>query len=93
VLHAAGIVLAAATLCLTTATSANAATGTLIVNGRGNADPSGCYSSDRWPLTVENSTNTPVTIFDSANCDGRRLDELPPGQSRTFEFGASVYVP
>ncbi|GAA1960468.1 hypothetical protein [Kitasatospora viridis] len=93
VLHAAGIVLAAATLGLTTATSAGAATGQLSLNDQFFQDPSGCYNAESGPLNVYNGTDQEVTVFGNADCTGPVNGTVDPGQSGNFDFGASVSVP
>ncbi|TQF02504.1 hypothetical protein E6W39_09745 [Kitasatospora acidiphila] len=93
ILHAAGVVAAAAALCLTTATSAGAATGTLVLNGQRITNPQGCYNSDLWPMGVGNETDKAVLVFDGGDCDGQVIASLPPGRNGVFEFGASVRVP
>ncbi|MFC4120566.1 hypothetical protein, partial [Nonomuraea zeae] len=65
-----GAVAAAALLALSVPSPAQAANGVLIVNGQVHVDPSGCYSSFRWPLVVENHTDEIALIFDSADCTG-----------------------
>lgn len=93
ILHAAGVMAAAATLCLTTATSAGATTGALVLNGERITNPHGCYNSDRWPLSVGNETNEAVTIYNGSDCSGSVEIVLAPGSTAVSEFGQSVYVP
>jgi hypothetical protein len=93
VLHAVGIVLAAATLCLTTATTANAASGTLDLNGKRIPNPSGCYNSDRFPTSIGNQTDAPVLVFDQRDCAGRVIEVVPPSGRTVSEFAQSVFVP
>ncbi|MFI9273811.1 hypothetical protein ACIGXM_24330 [Kitasatospora sp. NPDC052896] len=92
-LHAAGVALTAAALCLTTAISASAATGQLVLDGKVINNPSGCYNSDRWPLFVDNRTDQPVLVFDGQNCQGRVLQVVDPGDDAVSVFGHSVQVP
>ncbi|MGW3494494.1 hypothetical protein [Streptomyces sp. NPDC001020] len=92
-LHAAGIAVTAAILCLTTVTSASAATGTLYLNGKAIKNPSGCYNSRLRPLGIQNHTNEAVLVFRGSDCTGTAEGVVAPRRSHVFEFGASVYVP
>ncbi|NUT54227.1 MAG: hypothetical protein HOV94_44095 [Saccharothrix sp.] len=82
----------ALTGALTTA-PASAARGTLRVSGNVFPNPSGCYHGQYWPLVVENDTNRVATVYDQENCRGDRIGTVEQGESGTFEFGASVYIP
>ncbi|KJS63542.1 hypothetical protein [Streptomyces rubellomurinus] len=93
VLHAAGVALTAAALCLTTATSAGAAAGAIILNGQAIQDPSGCYNVPGWPAVVDNQTDQVVTVFGNDDCTGPVNGTVGPGEMGTFDFGASVFVP
>ncbi|MEU9315296.1 hypothetical protein [Streptomyces sp. NPDC048295] len=92
VLTAFGTLAAVAMLSVSVTQSAAAATGDLVINGKVHVNPSGCFDSDRWPLSVQNRTNEMVLIFDSPNCSGRVIAVVPPGSSQVSEFGASVFV-
>ena len=92
-LHAAGIATTAAALCLTTVTTASAATGTIYLNGKAIKNPSGCYNSRIRPLSVKNRTNEAVLVFRGSNCTGASEGAVAPRRDHVFEFGASVYVP
>ncbi|WP_326767165.1 hypothetical protein OG978_23880 [Streptomyces sp. NBC_01591] len=92
VLTAFGTLAAAAMLSVSVTQSASAAQGDLVVNGTVYSDPSGCYPSDRWPLSVENYTNEPALIFGSADCSGPILGFVTPGSSQVSEFGGSVFI-
>ncbi|MFI6283359.1 hypothetical protein ACIBCM_01160 [Streptomyces sp. NPDC051018] len=87
-----GTLAAATMLAAAVPQSALAATGDLAVNGKVHHDPSGCYKSDRWPLTVDNRTNEPAFIFEDADCSGAIVRIVPPGSSAVSEFGASVFI-
>ncbi|WP_117397703.1 hypothetical protein [Actinomadura spongiicola] len=83
-----------AALTLTSATPALAARGTLTLSGNRYTNPTqGCYNGQYRPLTVENHTDAPVFVFDDHNCHSERLGTVPPGQTRLFEFGNSVFLP
>ncbi|MER6912486.1 hypothetical protein ABT354_12525 [Streptomyces sp. NPDC000594] len=83
----------AGTLAVTLPASAFAATGELTINRQHYDNPSGCYTSDRWPLSVRNGTDESALIFDDDKCEGQVAAVLPPGQRGVFEFGRSVYLP
>lgn len=92
VLTAFGTLAVAAMLSVSVTQSASAAQGDLVVNGMVYSDPSGCYSSNRWPLTVENYTNDLAVIFQSADCTGPILGIVRPGSAEVSEFGGSVFI-
>ncbi|MCC9308497.1 hypothetical protein LN042_15610 [Kitasatospora sp. RB6PN24] len=91
-LHAAGVAAVAAALCLTTATSAGAATGTLTLNGRTISDPHGCYNADRSPMSIGNQTDENVYVYRDSDCSGYPVGLMPPGQDVVFNPASSVYV-
>ena len=70
-----------------------AASGTLVLSGVKYTNPTGCYNSTLRPLSAANHTDESFLVFDAADCTGKPLGVVAPGKSRTFEFGASVYVP
>ncbi|MFC4562630.1 hypothetical protein ACFO4E_12260 [Nocardiopsis mangrovi] len=86
-------------LLLTTAiavagpTAAQAATGTLIVNGHPVENPSGCYDARAWPMTVENRTDRTAVVHSGPGCLGDRVREVGPGAGVAGEFALSVSVP
>ncbi|MCX5110115.1 hypothetical protein OOK13_16505 [Streptomyces sp. NBC_00378] len=92
VLTAFGTLAAAAMLSVSVTQSASAAQGDLVVNGTVYSDPTGCYPSDRWPLSVENYTNDLAVIFQGADCSGPILGVVAPGGSEVSEFGGSVFI-
>ncbi|WP_159073548.1 hypothetical protein [Streptomyces sp. RTd22] len=83
----------AVALALSSAGSAAAAEGTLTVGLIPHTNPSGCYTTNIWPMLVVNNTNQAATVFGLPNCQGRQIDQVGPNQSRMFEFGASVSIP
>jgi len=83
----------AVALALSSAGSAAAAEGTLTVGLNRYTNPSGCYTTNIWPMFVVDHTNQVATVFDLPNCQGRQIDQVGPNQSRTFEFGSSVSIP
>ncbi|MEU5164156.1 hypothetical protein AB0G74_31700 [Streptomyces sp. NPDC020875] len=88
-----GTLAAAASLAVgvPSATSpARAGTGELIVNGTVHHDPSGCFTSARRPLVVENRTNNYVFVHDRAGCGGPTIGIVRPDQRSTWPLGISV---
>ncbi|MEV7782628.1 hypothetical protein [Kitasatospora sp. NPDC088351] len=83
---------AAGAMALAVPAAALAASGNLYVSGHRYQNPSGCYDSERWPLSVTNDTNEVAYVYEHADCRGRVLGIVRPGEERTFEFGASVYI-
>ncbi|MEV0375590.1 hypothetical protein AB0I10_38590 [Streptomyces sp. NPDC050636] len=86
-----GTLAAAATLALAPG-SAYAADGVLIVNDTAYEEPSGCYDSDRWPLSVSNHTDGIALVFSEPGCGGEVTEAVYPEESAVSEFGNSVYI-
>ncbi|EPH42934.1 hypothetical protein STRAU_4018 [Streptomyces aurantiacus JA 4570] len=84
--------MAAGMLAFAVPGSAVAADGVLIVNGTAYEEPSGCYDSDRWPLSVSNYTDEVALVFSSPGCSGQVIELVNPGDETVSEFGASVYL-
>ncbi|MFE7314328.1 hypothetical protein ACFU7T_14815 [Streptomyces sp. NPDC057555] len=91
---AVGIFLATAALCLTSATSAQAATGTLTVNGEQMINPhdGACFSWPKKGLNIKNKTNRDVVVYRGTNCTGDVGQVVPPGKSAKAPRGLSVKV-
>lgn len=87
-----GALAAAGAIALLPSAQAFAGTGTLNLSGQTITNPSGCYNSAQWPLTVTNNTTEPLIVFSGSNCTGPAVGMVAPGNSETFEFGASVYA-
>ncbi|MEW2577791.1 hypothetical protein [Streptomyces syringium] len=87
-----GSLVAAVALAFAVPGSAVAADGVLVVNGTAYEEPSGCYESDRWPLSVSNHTDEVAYVFSEAGCSGQVLELVNPGDSLISEFGNSVYI-
>lgn len=87
-----GSLTAAAALTLALPGSAGAAQGVLVVNDTAYENPSGCYESDRWPLTVSNHTDSPAFVFAEPGCSGEVTEVVDPGAATVAEFGNSVYI-
>ncbi|MFC4561714.1 hypothetical protein ACFO4E_07580 [Nocardiopsis mangrovi] len=87
------VALAAAGLVLAAAVPSHAAQGILRLGFQTIANPSGCYNSQTWPLSVSNGTDQPVTIYGQPDCQGDPLSVVGPGGNVVEEFGASVSVP
>lgn len=86
-------IFAAVLLALAVPTSAEAAIGSLVINGFTYPNPHGCYGPGHTHLTVVNHTNQSATIYVGKNCDDRVDRTLAPGQSAYTNVGKSVYVP
>ncbi|MFI0775512.1 hypothetical protein [Streptomyces sp. NPDC021212] len=80
-------------LALSSAGSAAAAEGTLTVGLITHTNPSGCYTTNIWPMFVSNNTNQVATAFALPNCQGPRIGQIAPNASKVFEFGSSVSIP
>ncbi|MBL1096350.1 hypothetical protein [Streptomyces coffeae] len=89
----AAAVIGALGLALSSAGTAAAAQGTLIVSGTPHNNPSGCYNTDHYPLSVDNRTDEVALVFSGPDCQGAPIAPVPPGESGIFEFGQSVYIP
>ncbi|MGR3939371.1 hypothetical protein [Streptomyces sp. BRA346] len=83
----------AVALALPSGGSAAAADGTLTVGLIPHTNPSGCYTTNVWPMVVVNHTNQTATVFDLPNCQGHRVAQVGPNEARTFEFGTSLSIP
>ena len=82
----------AVALALSSAGSAVAAEGTLTVGLIKYTNPSGCYTTNVWPMIVVNNTNQTATVFSLPNCQGLPIGQVRPNESRVFEFGTSVSI-
>ncbi|MCQ8190631.1 hypothetical protein [Streptomyces rugosispiralis] len=91
-LMAAASVMGAVSLALSPAGSAAAAEGTLTVGLAIHTNPSGCYTTNVWPMFVTNNTNQVATVFGLPNCQGLAIGRVSPNQSNLFEFGTSVAI-
>ncbi|MFJ1707535.1 hypothetical protein [Kitasatospora sp. NPDC088346] len=70
---------------------ADAATGTLTLNGRTVTDPGGCYRDLTAPLTLQNHTGATAYIYPTADCTGPS-HPAPAGQSVSSTTGHSVRI-
>ncbi|WP_188296962.1 hypothetical protein [Streptomyces sp. CBMA156] len=86
---AAGMLAAAGVLAL--AVPAQAATGTLVVNGVVKQNPArGCYPT-LSPVIVENLTDVAVDVYSAPNCQGTVTREVAAGMTAAT-LGFSYYV-
>ncbi|WP_262702261.1 MULTISPECIES: hypothetical protein [Streptomyces] len=85
-------VMGAVSLALSPAGSAMAAQGTLTVGLATHTNPSGCYTTNVWPMFVTNNTNQVATVFDLPNCQGHAIGQVRQNESNLFEFGTSVSI-
>lgn len=74
--------------------AANAAQGSLVVNGTVYHQPSGCVQigGSASPLAIENHTDAAVTVYPLVGCKGEASAVLLSGASGTFS-GSSILVP
>ncbi|GCD99785.1 hypothetical protein [Embleya hyalina] len=49
-----------------------------------------CVNATVFPFVVRNTTPEPALVFDQPDCAGDVIGVVPPGQTQTFEFGASA---
>ncbi|MEN2418873.1 hypothetical protein AABB02_12250 [Streptomyces rimosus] len=92
---AVGISLAAAVLCLANPMSAQAATGTLTVNGSEkfvNPHDGACFSWPKKGLDIKNQTNREVVVYRGTNCTGTVGQVVSPGKSAKAPRGVSVKI-
>ncbi|MVO85916.1 hypothetical protein GPA10_14410 [Streptomyces sp. p1417] len=87
-----GSLAAAGVLALSVPGFAVAAQGTLTIVPTVYENPSGCYNGQIWPLIVQNGTDTVAVVHDGPDCSGSVIGEVAPGDTGTFEFGASVSI-
>ncbi|PAZ13945.1 hypothetical protein CLM62_20895 [Streptomyces sp. SA15] len=87
-----GSLVAAGMLAFAVSGSAVAAEGVLVINETAYEQPSGCYDSDRWPLSVSNHTDAIAYVFSEPGCGGAVTEAVHPGESTVSEFGNSVYI-
>ncbi|MCP2257543.1 hypothetical protein LX15_001228 [Streptoalloteichus tenebrarius] len=71
---------------------AEAAQGTLVVDGKRHQDPSGCFASEQYPMTIANNTDSMASVFDDAECSGTMVALIPPGGGGVFQYGSSVQI-
>ena len=86
-----GAALTAGTLALALPGSAYAATGTLVINGVGHKDPSGCYATGSLVSLVVNQTDRFAYVYSDADCLGEVQQIIQPGVT-TVDFGSSIYI-
>ncbi|MFE7612328.1 hypothetical protein [Streptomyces celluloflavus] len=87
-----GAVVLAAVVGVAVPGSAQAATGDLKVGFTTYHNPRGCYESEIFPLIVGNQTDQVANVYDRPGCQGPVAGQVKRGESKTFEFGASVRI-
>ncbi|WP_028810961.1 hypothetical protein [Streptomyces flavidovirens] len=87
-----GSLVAAGMLVFAVPGSAVAADGMLIINDTAYEWPSGCYDSDRRPLSVSNHTDTVAYMYSGSACSGEVTEVILPAESTVSEFGNSVLI-
>ncbi|MBV2156461.1 hypothetical protein [Kitasatospora sp. SUK 42] len=86
-----GVGLLAVAGVLALAVPAQAATGSLVVNGVLHENPPrGCYATSS-PVFIENFTDSTVLVHAAANCQGPVTAEVGPDSFKQT-FGASYFV-
>ncbi|NUS74177.1 MAG: hypothetical protein HOQ05_12325 [Corynebacteriales bacterium] len=75
-----------------TLTVAQAAQGSLLINGTTYRDPSGCYDSDSAPLTVSNYTNGRAWAYREMGCQGALTGIVDPSGTIISGTGRSVFI-
>ncbi|WP_405685516.1 hypothetical protein OG204_15145 [Streptomyces sp. NBC_01387] len=81
-------------LAVAVPTSAQAAQGSLYVNGRAYQNPSGCLNISNEPgdLEIRNLLQgNVVTVWDGPNCTGDQTGEVGPGDGQDL-YGASIKI-
>ncbi|CAO3633688.1 unnamed protein product [Cunninghamella echinulata] len=69
-----------------------AAEGTLIINDIIHLNPSGCYNSNSWPMTVGNSADVSANIYAAPRCTGGVIRVVYPDEYAIEEHGRSVRI-
>ncbi|MGF6886746.1 hypothetical protein ABIA39_005235 [Nocardia sp. GAS34] len=72
------------------AAPAQAATGTVIINGNTYVDPSGClaFGNATVPQAIADNSSASLTVYTATNCTGPTTGTVPPGGSGTYEAGS-----
>ncbi|BDT99413.1 MULTISPECIES: hypothetical protein [Nocardia] len=92
-----GALALAGAAAMLSAGTAQAAVGTLGINGELHADPVGCLNTDgtfytTFQITVVNSTDRAVTLYSGRDCTGSVVGELPVEKIGYLPKGGSVSV-
>ncbi|MFJ2674099.1 hypothetical protein [Streptomyces sp. NPDC087525] len=90
-----GVIAAAAMMGLSCSTSAYAATGTLVINGKEYHNPPGrtCIAAETLPMEVSNDLDTLVFIYHTTDCsDDEPYAFVPPGEYSKYDDGRGVMV-
>ncbi|MFC4016255.1 hypothetical protein ACFOY2_54235 [Nonomuraea purpurea] len=53
----------------------------------------GCYDGNFWPLSVNNQTDVPISVYDSRNGAGQFDGVILSPRIGNFEFGRTVLIP
>lgn len=77
--------------------TAQAAVGTVTINGEPHVDPVGCLNTDgtffsTLQVTVGNGTDRPITLHSGRDCTGTVLGELPVEKLGYLPKGSSISV-
>ncbi|NLU74189.1 hypothetical protein HCC61_16125 [Streptomyces sp. HNM0575] len=88
-----GTIAAAGMIALAAPCSAQAADGTLIINGIPYDEPSGCNDVSAYPgaFAVHNGTDETAFVYSGPACTGP-LSRVVPAGSASGAYGRSVYI-
>lgn len=78
-------------LMLAIPASAQAANGTLTINGTAHSNPDDCFNAAA-PLSIKNGTDKTAHVFSGADCTGQAMTTVAPGASKSNVRGASVAI-
>ncbi len=69
---------------------AQAATGTIDIDGATYENPSGCiaFGDATIPQAIANNSSVSLTVYSATDCTGQRKGTVPPGGSGTFQAGS-----
>lgn|GEM_PF-4590030 len=72
------------------AAPAQAATGTVDIDGATYENPSGClaFGDATIPQAIANNTGVTLTVYSATDCTGVTKGTVPPGGSGNFEAGS-----
>ncbi|MEU7765836.1 hypothetical protein AB0B25_12010 [Nocardia sp. NPDC049190] len=92
-----GVLALAGAAALLSAGTAQAAVGTVTINGEPHTDPVGCLNTDgtfhsTFQVTIGNGTDRPITLYSGPDCTGQVLGELPVEKLGYVPKGGSFAV-
>ncbi|MGK8522719.1 hypothetical protein ACRS6B_14670 [Nocardia asteroides] len=92
-----GALALAGAAAMLSAGTAQAAVGTVTINGEPHVDPVGCLNTDgtfytTFQITVGNGTDRAITFYSGRDCTGSVLGELPVEKLGYLPKGGSIFV-